>query len=278
MITKDGKIITVNGKGLNFDSLVEQANEVTGKDDKTVRDAVQSLCDNVHDPYEMLDKILTRSINGGIIDYNATLLRPGLFARDVSITYAFFMNQIKFGVGASQCSTTFYGCANLQCILFPNSLKDTNINDSYIGQDFASYTKLKTVVLNEVGAYMEARSFSANPNLITFILTANSVQRLPFTNVFNDTPISRGTGYVYVPDDLVDEYKNATTWTVFANQIKGLSDVPIYDSATEYTLGSIVKNEGKTYVWINLTNGNVEPTGAVQTLTDDWYCVAEVQS
>lgn len=48
MITKDGKIITVDGKGLTFESLVTQANEVTGKDDKTVKDAIQSLCDKIN--------------------------------------------------------------------------------------------------------------------------------------------------------------------------------------------------------------------------------------
>lgn len=38
-------VITPNGKALTFDSLIAQANVVTGEDDKTLTDAVQTLCD-----------------------------------------------------------------------------------------------------------------------------------------------------------------------------------------------------------------------------------------
>ncbi len=36
-------------------------------------------------------------------------------------------------------------------------------------------------------------------------------------------------GYIYVPDELVDAYKTATNWSVFANAIKGLSELPQAD-------------------------------------------------
>ena len=39
-----------------------------------------------------------------------------------------------------------------------------------------------------------------------------------------NTPIAKGTGYIYVPDALVNDYKKATNWSVFANQIKPLSE------------------------------------------------------
>lgn len=40
------------------------------------------------------------------------------------------------------------------------------------------------------------------------------------------TPIEKGTGYVYVPDDMVDSYKAAANWSNIANQIKPISELP----------------------------------------------------
>lgn len=45
MITKDGKIVVVNGTALSFDSLIRRANSTTGKEDTTLVNAVQSLID-----------------------------------------------------------------------------------------------------------------------------------------------------------------------------------------------------------------------------------------
>lgn len=45
------------------------------------------------------------------------------------------------------------------------------------------------------------------------------------TAVFNNTPMSRGEGYIYVPDNLVEQYKAATNWSTFASQIKPLSEL-----------------------------------------------------
>ena len=42
---------------------------------------------------------------------------------------------------------------------------------------------------------------------------------------FSDTPIANGTGFVYVPDKLVDGYKKATNWSTYAAQIKPLSEL-----------------------------------------------------
>ena len=41
----------------------------------------------------------------------------------------------------------------------------------------------------------------------------------------NDT-IIRGTGYIYVQDNLVEQYKSATNWSTYADQIKPLSELP----------------------------------------------------
>ena len=43
------------------------------------------------------------------------------------------------------------------------------------------------------------------------------------TNSFESTPISRGEGYIYVHNDRVEDYKSASGWSSYANQIR-----PIY--------------------------------------------------
>ena len=45
------------------------------------------------------------------------------------------------------------------------------------------------------------------------------------SNDLKGTTIEKGTGYVYVPDDMVDTYKSATNWSTYASQIKGMSEL-----------------------------------------------------
>lgn len=77
----------------------------------------------------------------------------------------------------------------------------TKINNT--GSMFSSCSALKTIIIN-------------NPNI--FPMTS--------TNMLTNTPIANGTGYVYVPDDLVETYRQTTNWSQYANQIKGMSELP----------------------------------------------------
>ena len=45
------------------------------------------------------------------------------------------------------------------------------------------------------------------------------------SNDLKGTTIEKATGYVYVPDDMVDTYKSATNWSAYASQIKGMSEL-----------------------------------------------------
>ncbi len=49
---------------------------------------------------------------------------------------------------------------------------------------------------------------------------------LSSTSAFTKTPIASGTGYIYVPDEAVETYKAATNWVEYADQIKGISELP----------------------------------------------------
>lgn len=72
---------------------------------------------------------------------------------------------------------------------------------------------------------IQAYGFGYIDNLHTLILRNSNICVLENTNAFVGTKIAAGTGYIYVPDNLVDSYKTATNWVTFANQIKPISEL-----------------------------------------------------
>lgn len=69
-------------------------------------------------------------------------------------------------------------------------------------------------------------SFNGCTNLEKLVISNNTtVPKLQNTNAFNGTKIASGTGYIYVPDDLVESFKTATNWSAYADQIKGVSEL-----------------------------------------------------
>lgn len=90
----------------------------------------------------------------------------------------------------------FYGCSNLTSVRFAAA-------DS-IGE----------------GAFANCSSLDA------MILPAAKVASLESVDVFNSTPISAGTGFIYVPAALIDSYKTTGQWATYANQLRAIEDYP----------------------------------------------------
>lgn len=87
---------------------------------------------------------------------------------------------------------------------------------------YSSVQKIDTSSVISIGAY----AFGGAQQLDTLILRNSSVCTLAnSTNTFTNTKITAGTGYIYVPDNLIDSYKTATNWVTFANQIKPISEL-----------------------------------------------------
>lgn len=78
-------------------------------------------------------------------------------------------------------------------------------------------------------------------NLTTLIVKKNTPPLID-RSAFPNTPMSEGTGYIYVPNTVVDDYKSATNWSAFANQIKG------YDIDSQ---GRIVDADDHTHILVN---------------------------
>ena len=62
--------------------------------------------------------------------------------------------------------------------------------------------------------------------LTAVIIRSPAVCTMSTSNAFKLTPIASGTGYIYVPAALVDSYKAATNWSVYADQIRAIEAYP----------------------------------------------------
>lgn len=111
----------------------------------------------------------------------------------------------------------FYGCSNL------SEVDCSSVTDVGSGA-FRGCTQLQLLDL-PAATNISTNAFYGDTLLTTLILRHSAVCKLSSTSAFTGTPIESGTGYIYVPDDLVDSYKIATNWSTYANQIKAISEL-----------------------------------------------------
>jgi len=116
-------------------------------------------------------------------------------------------------------SYAFYGCSGLVTVTLPKLV-------SVSTQTFYSCTKLQHADCGLLGN-LPAQTFNACSALTELILRKTSaICTLSNVNAINNTPIGKGTGYVYVPRSLVDSYKANSTWATFEAQIRAIEDYP----------------------------------------------------
>lgn len=137
-----------------------------------------------------IDGLIQRTLSGSYSNDRVTTIGAYAFYK-VPVTSVDFPNVTGIIEGA------FYYCKNLETINFPK-LKNMGVSS------FLNCQKLVTVILRKV----------------------DGICTLSSTSIFKNTPIESGTGYVYVPAALVNSYKAATNWTVYANQIRAIEDYP----------------------------------------------------
>lgn len=117
---------------------------------------------------------------------------------------------------------------------------DTSVEDGLVTREITSYTnsrvlkigssafydcsKLTTVNLPTVTSISDGAFYQCSALTSVALRNTEKVCTLSNTSAFTYTPIASGTGYIYVPDALVDQYKAATNWSAYAAQIKPLSE------------------------------------------------------
>lgn len=113
----------------------------------------------------------------------------------------------------------FLGCTNLKTLKVPGGISALNT------YTFSGCTALETV--DSVGATaINAYCFRLCSALSALILRADTLCTLANVNAFSSSGIASGTGYIYVPAALVEEYKAATNWATYADQIRAIEDYP----------------------------------------------------
>ena len=145
------------------------------------------------------------------INDRITTVKDQLFYYSTSLTTVSIPECTSIG------SYAFIGCKSLTTIDLPECTSIGNYA-------FNSCTSLTTVNLPKCTSIGDF-AFQNCTNLTTIILSNNQVATLSSRYAFNSSAITR-TGYIYVPDNLVDSYKSDTNWSTYANQIKPLSELP----------------------------------------------------
>ena len=116
---------------------------------------------------------------------------------------------------------SFNWCSHLEEFNAPNliSLTQTVAMFSQCGE-------LRKVILPKLGGMkINGSTFSRCYKLEVLVLGGNSLNPLENVNALSDAGSNAENGLsIYVPDNLVDTYKTATNWSVYADQIKPIRE------------------------------------------------------
>ena len=134
---------------------------------------------------------------------------------------SFNLPKLKTITGASN----FTGCSGFTEIRLPSL--DT-ISSAVAFQSNTNATKIdlgnnQTSVTGQFAANM----FRYDTNLKALILRWNNVIGNTSINSLRDTGIASGTGYIYVPSNLVNSYKSTGYWGSYSNQIRAIEDYSV---------------------------------------------------
>jgi hypothetical protein len=125
------------------------------------------------------------------------------------------LTSIDFPLLTTVGMQAFNGCSNIKDVCFP-------LVTALGNKAFAGCNQLESAdfpILKNMSTYVFDRCVSLKS---LFLRNPDAICYLGDVNAFGDTPIASGTGYIYVPSELVDQYKVAKNWSTFASQIRGI--------------------------------------------------------
>ena len=115
-------------------------------------------------------------------------------------------------------SNSICNCSSLESIV----LKKVEVVSGGIGYQCPKLKSADLYIATSVGAI-----FRSSPNFETLIIrTQDVVCSAAAGSLLQGTKIAGGTGYIYVPAALIEDYKVATNWTKYASQFRAIEDYP----------------------------------------------------
>ena len=217
----DAQVLATKGLAMSADVAVGGMGEAI---EEAERDAMRSLVDG--------------SFEGVYRDEELTEIKTGAFSRCKRLTGLDLPNATVFGTAfASECTS-------LTDVYLP---KLENAYDSSPLSEFSYCTALERLRLPKLGwtgwhmvygctslrhadqgTSLRLIDYSTCPQLETLVIRRTSGVTImgSVNDISSSSPIANGTGYIYVPRALVEKYKVATNWSVYADQIRAIEDYP----------------------------------------------------
>ena len=216
----DAQALATKGLVMDSDVTVGGMGEAI---EKAGKDAIRTVVDG--------------SYAGEYRDEEVTFVKYGAFGNCQSLTRLDLPN-------AEVCDTSFCsGCTGLVSVNLPKLAKATTTSPQ---TEFSGCSSLEKLVLPKMtffswhmlwnctslrlvdwGVNTIFGDYSTCTALETLIYrTTARVPSMGSVSSLSNTPIASGTGYIYVPRALVDKYKVATNWSVYADQIRAIEDYP----------------------------------------------------
>ena len=217
---------TPNTVKAQLQSLIELANSKTGKSDVDLTGAVNTL---VSERDSLIDGSITEVYSEAeAVGAMGLANKPNLItvilpnATDIGysgISYNSSLKNVNMPKARTFGSHGFYQDISLENINLPSA--------AYVGSNqFNGCSSLKLVYVSPDG--FGTNSFANCIELKALIIRrTNHVSAATNSNLFNNTPIASGTGFIYVPRIKIEDYKIATNWVTYASQFRALEDYTV---------------------------------------------------
>lgn len=160
-----------------------------------------------------------------------TSLKTANFPKATNINYSVFedctaLESVNFPSATVIAKNAFSGCKKLTTVNAP-------LVTSIAMQAFYNCISLQMLDVPLLTSINDTKSFYNCEAFTAFILrNTENVCTLANKNTFESTPIASGTGYIYVPSALIEQYKVATNWSTYAAQFRALEDYTVDGTVT----------------------------------------------
>lgn len=162
---------------------------------------------------ETEDALISRKINGTYTNNRILAIGANAFKSCSNL------KEVRFDKAVTIGNAAFSSCSNIVKGYFPAA--ETTENQAFLSllkSEALYFGKLKTVA---VQAFQNVGSSLSDPSASIIIIASATVCTLVNANGFY-----MFSGSIYVPDNLLEQYKVETNWVTIADQIKRLSELP----------------------------------------------------